>query len=97
MEFVQRFGTGNVCNHVTTVEHVEQVVKHGTHKSKKEKIEQIIQIIKDKEYSRCRQEDIFEELSKRKSDISKEELKDFLGNLRHEGAIMLSLGEYRAV
>jgi predicted transcriptional regulator len=46
MQFVQRFGTGATQSHVTTVEHVEQVLKDDVHMSKKGKLEQIIEIIK---------------------------------------------------
>jgi predicted transcriptional regulator len=46
MQFVQRFGTGATQSHVTTVEHVQQVLKGDAHMSKKGKLEQIIEIIK---------------------------------------------------
>jgi predicted transcriptional regulator len=46
MEFVQRFGNGATQSHVTTVEHVQQVLKGDAHMSKKGKLEQIIEIIK---------------------------------------------------
>jgi hypothetical protein len=52
MQFVQRFGTGATQSHVTTVEHVEQVLKDDGHMNKKEKIDQIYQIVK-----KCNQDD----------------------------------------
>ena len=47
VEFVQRFGTGATKSHVTTVEHVEQVLSSGYSKNKNEQIDEVLLILNE--------------------------------------------------